>query len=205
MLNPKSKLILTLVILSFTLFILPSCIEIAPPSSFETTPSRTTDITTVTPELTLSPSPILNPTVIGTLVPRGVFALLIYPPSVMNYDVSAWKDESDYPAMSSHPPYEVLNYLQSLSLASCQIGVQGPTGDFPSTPETIRLDNVTYEVITFDDPASGSTTAYYIENKSLAGFNYETGSPVLMVQASSSEWTECKSSAEEVLATLQVP
>jgi hypothetical protein len=205
MLNWKSKLILTLLILSFILLIIPSCIQIGPASRFETTPSRTPDITTNIPELTLSPSPLLTSTVIGTAMPRGLFALLIYPPSVINYDVSAWKDESDYPAMSSNAPYEVLNYLQSLSLASCQIGVQGPTGDFPSTPQTIRLDNVTYEVITFDDPASGSTTAYYIENKSITGFNYEAGSPVLVVQASSSEWNECKSSAEEVLATLRVP
>lgn len=140
-----------------------------------------------------------------TPVPVGIFALLTYPPLVMDYDVTVWEDESQYAEVSIKPTYSVLNYLKSLSLETCQIGIQGPTGDFPLTPEAVQLDSVKYEVITYTDSPPGFTTAYFIENKSLIGFNYEAGTSVLVVQASLIQWNECKTLAEKVLSTLRVP
>src|SRR5687768_12643891 len=137
-----------LLILLIALIMSQGCVGIAPTSTFAPVVSNTaTDLATNTPELTIDPSSTSISTIIGTAIPRGTFALLIYPPLIMNYDASAWKDESYYADMSSKRAYAVPNYLQFLSLASCQIGVQGSTGDFPSTPETIQLDSVQYEVI----------------------------------------------------------
>jgi hypothetical protein len=157
------------------------------------------------PQATITPSFTSTPEIIPTFVPLGVFALLTYPPLVMDYDVAAWEDESQYAEVSIKPAYSVLNYLKSLSLKTCQIGIQGPTGDFPLTPEAVQLDSVKYEVITFTDSPPGFTTAYYIENKSLIRFNYEAGTSVLVVQASLIQWDECKTLAEKVLSTLRVP
>src|SRR5688572_1035206 len=201
--NQHKVLLITVLI---TLFMSQSCTGIAPTSTFEPVLSHTaTDIAPNTPELTIAPSSISTSTIIGTAIPRGTFALLIYPPLIMNYDASTWKDKPHYADISSKPAYAVLNYLQSLSLLSCQIGVQGPTGDFPATPETIQLNSVLFEVITFTDTPTAKNTAYYIANKSLTGFNYEIGSPVLTVQASSWEWNKCRALAEKVLSTLYVP
>lgn len=160
---------------------------------------------TIAPHSTITPGfPSIIKTT-ATVVPLGVFALLTYPPLVMDYDVTVWEDESQYAEVSIKPTYSVLNYLKSLSLETCQIGIQGPTGDFPLTPEAVQLDSVKYEVITFTDSPPGFTTAYYIENKSLIGFNYEAGTSVLVVQASLIQWNECKTLAEKVLSTLRVP
>lgn len=150
-------------------------------------------------------TPVVGVTKTTTVVPLGVFVLLIYPPLFMNYDVAVWEDESQYAEVSHKPVYSILNYLQSRGLETCQIGIQGPTGDFPFTPEAVQLDSVRYEVITFTDSPPGFTAAYYIENSSLKGFSYKTGSPVLVLQASLVEWKECKTSAEKVLSTLRVP
>jgi hypothetical protein len=59
-------------------------------------------------------------------------------------------------------------------------------------------------VITFTH-LFGSIGAYYIEDKSFAGFNYEMGASVWVVQASLTEGDECKALAEKVLSTLRVP
>jgi len=140
-----------------------------------------------------------------TPVPLGVFALVIYPPLIMNYDTSVWKDVSHYKDASFKPAYSILNYLQSLSLGTCQLGVQGPTGDLPTTSQAVQLGSVRYEVITFADSVAESTTTYYIENKSITGFNYEMGTSVFIVHASLSDWDRCKVLAEKVLSTLRVP
>jgi hypothetical protein len=123
----------------------------------------------------------------------------------MDYDVAAWEDESQYAEVSIKPAYSVLNYLKSLSLKTCQIGIQGPTGDFPLTPEAVQLDTVKYQVITFTNSPPGFITAYYIENNSFAVFNYEAGTSVLVIQANLAEWKDCKTMAEKVLSTLHVP
>lgn len=140
-----------------------------------------------------------------TPVPSDVFALIVYRPLIMNFDPSVWTDESHYVDARYIPAYAVTNYLRALNLETCKIGVQGPTGDFLFTPEAAQLGSVNYEVITFTDTPSGLITAYYIENNSLAGFDYEAGAAVLTVQASSPEWNECKTLAEKVLSTLRVP
>lgn len=125
-----------------------------------------------------------------TPVPTGIFPLMFYPHLILEYDASEWT---------------MVNYLQSRNLKTCAIGEQGPTGDFPATPEVVQLDSVRYQVITFTDLPPGSTIAYYIEDNSLIGFNYEMGTSVLVVQASLSEWEDCKILAEKVIATLHVP
>lgn len=139
-----------------------------------------------------------------TPVPSGVFALLIYPPLIMNYDTSIWKDESQYADIRSMSLYFVTNLLQALSLETCHISVAGPIGDFLFTPEKIQLGALQYEIITFTD-ALGSVEAYYIENNSLVGFNYEKGTSKLLVSANPTEWSQCKALAEKVLSTLHIP
>lgn len=202
----KSQLRASLIVLSITFFMSQGCAGIAPTLTPPSTVTHTVMLTkTNTPQLTITPAFTSTSIIIATAVPLGVFALLIYPPLIVNYDASVWKDESYYSEVSLKPAYSILNYLQSLSLETCQIGIQGPTGDFPFTPEVVQLASVRYEVITFTDSPPGSITTYYIENKSLAGFNYEMGTSVLVVQASLTEWNECKTLAEKVLSTLRVP
>ena len=139
-----------------------------------------------------------------TPIPSGVFALLIYPPLVMNYDTSIWKDESQYADTRYMPVDYVLNNLRALGLETCRVGLQGPIGDFLVTPEKIQLGSIKYDVIVFTD-SFGSVGAYYTEDNSLVGFNYEKGTSVLLVSASPTEWKECKALAEQVLSTLHVP
>ncbi|GJQ53096.1 MAG: hypothetical protein HKUEN02_19430 [Anaerolineaceae bacterium] len=202
----KSQLGKFFIVLSVSFFISQGCARINSASPFSSgAPHTGTPTKAALPNLTGTPTFTLAPKTTLTIVPSGIFALLIYPPLVMNYDVSVWKDESHYAETSSSPVYSVLNYLQSLSLETCQIGIQGPTGDFPFTPEAMQLGVVKYEVITFTDAPPGLNTAYYIENNSLIGFNYEAGASVLVVQASLSEWSECKALAEKVLSTLRIP
>jgi hypothetical protein len=204
--NQRLKVIFT-ILLAFT-FLVQSCTEDV--SHVYSSPTSTvtiaiTSTATNFPQTTITLSFTSTPNLAATAVPPGVFALLIYPPLVMDYDVTVWEDESRYADAALKPAYSVLNYLQSLGLETCQIGIQGPTGDFPLTPEGVQLDSVKYEVITFTESPPGFTTAYYIENKSLTGFNYEAGAPVLVVQASLIQWNECKTLAEKVLSTLRVP
>jgi hypothetical protein len=195
------------ILLAFA-FLVQSCMKDNSHVFSSATPTVTIDMTSAAtnfPQLTSTPSFTPTPKTIPTSVSPGIFALLIYPPLVMSYDVAVWEDGSQYAEVSTKPTYSVLNYLKSLSLKTCQIGIQGPTGDFPLTPEAVQLDSVKYEVITFTDLPPGFTTAYYIENKSLIGFNYEAGTSVLVVQASLIQWNECKTLAEKVLSTLRVP
>ena len=141
-----------------------------------------------------------------TPVPAGTYAIMIYPPLMMNYDPMVWKDESHYESQRLMPVYFISNYLQSLNLESCVIGPQGPIGDFPLTPETVQLGRVRYHVVTFTtEMPEDSVNAYYIEDQSLPDFNYENGTAVLSVRANPSEWDRCKALAEEVLATLHAP
>ena len=138
-----------------------------------------------------------------TPVPSGVFVLLLYPPLVMNYDPSVWKDESQYSDTLSMSTYFITNYLQALQLDSCKIRQQGPMGDIPAAPQVIQLGTVRYEVVTLRN-SPDSVLVYYIENQSLTELNYDHGTAVLAVEASQAEWVECRKIAEEVLATLHV-
>lgn len=152
--------------------------------------------------LTLS-VPSIPPTFIFTPspVPPGVFALLFYPPLIMNYDTSIWKDELNY---ADH--IIMVNYLQAQSLGSCKILVQGPI-DFNQPPAfvTVHLGSIRYQVTTYKDSPAGLNTTLYIEDQTLAGYNYAPGLPIPVIQASPSEWDLCKSQAEKVLATLHSP
>jgi hypothetical protein len=157
-------------------------------------------IVTSTREATKSATPML--TSISTLspVPPNVFVLLFYPPLIINYDTAIWKDESNY-----RDGNFMVNYLQALNLETCQIGVIGPSGNFPYPDEFVQLGGVRYQIAIFEDITPGLITAYYIEDQSLAGFDYEMGVPVLTVQSNPSEWSECKTLTEAVLSTLHSP
>ena len=138
-----------------------------------------------------------------TPVPPGVFALKFYPPLIMEYETSEWKDKSRY-----EDTRVIGNYLQTRKLeTSCILGVQGPT-DFNGTPPVfvpIQLGEISYSMIFWGDTQPGDKSAWYIENQSLTGYDYSPGLPILVVQASSSEWERCKALAEKVLSTLRVP
>jgi hypothetical protein len=138
-----------------------------------------------------------------TPVPLGVFALKFYPPLIMEYDTSEWKDESRY-----EDTRFMANYLQTRKLeTSCILGVQGPT-DFNGTPPVfvpVQLGDISYSVIFWGDTQPGDKSAWYIENQSLIGYDYSPGLPILTVQASPSDWDRCKVLAEKVLSTLRVP
>ncbi len=179
-------------------------LELTPTEMLTLTPTIT--LTPVTPTLIQTRTPITTATSTSTTtptpVPPGVFALLFYPPLVMNYDTSVWKDESHYT-----DPNFMVNYLQARSLKMCRITIQGPSGLYPNPPdEFVYLGNVKYQVTTLKDSPSGLMTTIYIEDQSLSGYDYVLkGLPVPVVQASPTEWKECKNLAEKVLSTLHSP
>jgi hypothetical protein len=146
------------------------------------------------------PSPTDTP--IPTAVPSGVFTLLFYPPLVMDYDPALWGDKSEYVDRSI-----MVNYLQAKDLSTCTIGVQGPTGFYgPHTTESITFGDISYTLLVLEDQLPEFQSAYYLEEQTLSGYEYEQyGLPVLGVGASPDEWERCKMLAEEVLGTLQVP
>ena len=146
----------------------------------------------------LNPAPTTT-----TPVPPGVFALKFYPPLILEYDTSEWIDESRY-----EDTRFMGNYLQTKKMeTSCIVGVQGPT-DFNGTPPVfvpVKLGDVSYSVIFWENTQPGYKTAWYIEDQSLTGYDYSPGLPILFVQASLSDWDQCKALAEKVLSTLRVP
>ncbi|MFZ5882621.1 MAG: TolB family protein [Chloroflexota bacterium] len=137
-----------------------------------------------------------------TPVPPGVFALVFYPPLVVNYDPSEWKDESRYADNKS-----MTNFLQSRRLSTCTIGVQGPTDFNGPQPQFIPalLGDIRYSMIFWGETTPSVISAWYIEDQSLTDYNYAAGLPIFAVQASVSEWDACKALAEKVLSTLRVP
>ncbi len=138
-----------------------------------------------------------------TPVPPGIFALKFYPPLILQYDTSEWKDESRYTDTRFLGNYLLASKLQT----TCILGVQGPT-DFNGTPPVfvpMQLGAVSYSVIFWGDTQQGDISAWYIENQSLTGYDYSPGLPILVIQASLSEWERCKALAEKVLSTLRVP
>lgn len=137
-----------------------------------------------------------------TPVPAGMFALAFYPPLIVNYDPSEWKDESRYADNKS-----MTNFLQARRLSTCTIGVQGPTDFNGPQPEFVleRLGDIRYSVIFLGEDPQSVVSAWYIEDQSLADYNYAAGLPIFAVQASASEWDACKALAEKVLFTLHAP
>lgn len=135
-----------------------------------------------------------------TPVPLGIFALKFYPPLIVNYDPSIWKDESRYTDYKF-----MVNYLQALNLKTCQIGTVGPSGNFPSDAKLVQIGKVEYFYSFFEVDTSGMTRALYIENQSLSNLDYTDGLPVLTIDASQAEWDRCKALGEVVLSTLRVP
>ena len=112
-----------------------------------------------------------------TPVPTGIFPLMFYPHLILEYDASEWT---------------MVNYLQSRNLKTCAIGEQGPT-DFNGTPPVlmpVQLGNISYSVIFWEGAQAGDRSAWYIEGQSLTGYDYSPGLPILVVQASLSEWED---------------
>jgi hypothetical protein len=137
-----------------------------------------------------------------TPVPPGVFALVFYPPLIMKYDPSEWKDESRYTDKKN-----MMNFLQSRRLSTCVIGVQGPT-DF-NDPQIkfvpVQLGDIRYSFVFWGETSKSILSAWYIEDQSLSEYDYLRGLPILGIQANVSEWDACKNLAEKVLSTLRVP
>ena len=130
----------------------------------------------------------------------GVFMLLPYKPLVMEYDPSKWSDKSEHENTT-----QMVNFLESISLETCRVGIAGASGFFPDTTEPVQLGDVKYIMTTESDPATGLVTGYYFEDHSLDGFNYEMGVAVITIQAHSDDWEACKTSGEYVLSTLHAP
>jgi hypothetical protein len=120
----------------------------------------------------------------------------------VNYDPSEWKDESRY---TDNKFME--NFLQSRRLSTCILGVQGPTDFNGPQPKFVPalLGDIRYSVIFWGETTPSVISAWYIEDQSLADYNYAVGLPIFAVQASVSEWDACKALAEKVLSTLRVP
>ena len=154
---------------------------------------------------TISPTkpPTVTVTATSTLVPAGVFALKFYPPLIMNYDFSVWKDESQYDNNSM-----MVNFLQAQNLSTCMIGPIGPSGHFPSPDAIIMLGKIHYEFSSMQSSVDGMMIGVYIVDSSvdpsqtLPGYDSIHGLPKLNVIASALEWEQCKDLAEGVLATL---
>ncbi len=135
-----------------------------------------------------------------TVVPTGRFVLLPYPPLVMDYDPEQWTDQSEYTNV------QVLqNYLQSTNLTSCRLFAVGPSGFYPTPDEVITLGAIRYEIYTSVETPPELVTRSFFENKTLTGFDYDLGIPVLALQAVPDEWDQCLSSAADVLASLHIP
>jgi hypothetical protein len=135
-----------------------------------------------------------------TPLPPGIFALKFYPPLIMSYDPSVWMDKSRYTDYKF-----MVNYLQASNLKTCQIGVVGPSGNFPADAKPVWVGKVEYFYSLSEVGTPGMTGALYIENQSLSKFDYTDGLPVLMITASKPEWDRCKVLGEVVLSTLRVP
>jgi hypothetical protein len=158
--------------------------------------------TTPTIKATITRIPSQTPTITPSPVPSGVFALKFYPPLIMNYDPDVWVDKSEYTNTDW-----MINYLQSISLITCKIGVQGPT-DFngPVTWEEVQIGELKFSIPKFEQTdTSGLMSAMYLENGSLEGYDYIPGIPIPVIISSSEEWTACKAIAEDVLKTLHSP
>jgi hypothetical protein len=207
----KSQLKIALTIFLIVLFLGQGCVGNA-----TVMPSLVPSTTTITPTATKTSKPThtLRPSVTQTItvtpVPPGVFVLFFYVPLVMNYDPSIWVDKSNYTEWGENQkPIEgiiIENYLQALNLKLCQIGMVGPSGFFPSPEKIIRLGNVRFQFSTLENNEFGVKIGHYIEDQSLANYNYDRyGLPVMQITAKPSEWEECRALGEEVLATLYVP
>jgi len=118
----------------------------------------------------------------------------------MDYDPSVWEDKSRFA-----DPTVIVNYLEHRKLTTCILGVIGPSGNFPIPSEIINLGKLRYEVTVYEHQIPGKIMALYIEDKPLAGYDSEVGYPVLNIQASPSEWKDCKKAAEEILSTIHSP
>lgn len=195
----------------FALIMSQSCAGSASPTPSLAAPTPEVTLTaTNIPRPTRMPISTSTPTITPTPVPTGVFVLFFYEPLVMNYDPSIWEDRSNYAEWGTNrnPATGTIieNYLQARKLATCRIGVQGPTEfNAPVPSKIVLLGNIKYEVKTVDDSSSGSVGAFYIDDESLADYDYINQLPVLGVGATPGEWNECKALAEEVLSTLHVP
>ncbi|MEN6571709.1 MAG: hypothetical protein ABFD24_07700 [Anaerolineaceae bacterium] len=140
-----------------------------------------------------------------TPVPTGIFPMVtFYEPLVLKYDPSLWIDRTNY-----NDPIDSGYGLQSTRLRSCRIGVQGPTDiNDPNayTSTKVNLGTIHFNLIRFKQPAgNGMDTAWYwVEDQSIPGFSFASGTPILVMQASADEWTQCKKLVEDVFATLSM-
>jgi|GEM_PF-2209481 hypothetical protein len=153
------------------------------------------------PTLTMSPLP--TNTITPTPVPLGIFAIIFYPPLILDYDYSVWEDESKYDDRNI-----IVNYLQVKEFTTCILWIQGPTGFYDvNESEDILLQNINYTKLTLPESFTPDfSSLYYLAKNSFSGYNGELyGWPVFGIGSIPSEWEKCKKLGEEVLSTLRVP
>jgi hypothetical protein len=155
---------------------------------------------TQTPIATITRIPSKTPTATPTPDPAGVFSLKFYPPLIMDYDPALWENKSE----PANPDW-MINYLQSREMDTCQIGVVGPSGNFPPQLEVVTFGNVRYLLSKSEVIVNELIYALFFEDQSLKEFDYSNGLPVLSLNASPADWFACMGLAEEVLATLHSP
>lgn len=192
---------------STIIFLLSSqgCTSISNAPTTEEIPATQTRSLSIIATNTLRPTianiPSRTPTITTPAVPEGIFALIFYPPLIMNYDPTIWVDLSEYTNKE-----RMVNYLQSTLWETCKIGVQGPTVfNIPYEFLKVTLGKIRYIVVTIQEPNRGITSARYIEDQSLTGYDYGPGLPIPVVSAQTDEWITCKEQAEIILSTLHSP
>jgi hypothetical protein len=140
-----------------------------------------------------------------TPVPTGIFPMVtFYEPLVLKYDPALWVDESNYNSTDL-----TIYGLKSTRVGTCRIDVQGPTDlNDPNafTTMTVTLGTNHFTLLKFKElGANGLQHAWYmLEVPSIPGFDFTSGIPVLVMQASPAVWTQCKKLVEDVFATLSM-
>ncbi len=143
------------------------------------------------PRDTETPSYTDTPSVVPTPDPPGTYSLTFYRPLILSYDSNSWSRSDN---------------LKNRSLSTCDITEVGPV-DFNQAPpvETVKLGNITYQILPFLDYNDNMVIAFFIDKESLPEYNYENALPLIRVKAHVTEWMSCKIDAEKVLSTLRVP
>jgi hypothetical protein len=158
------------------------------------TPFIPTKTTTFTPP---PPTPTPGP----TTPPAGTFAIKFYPPLVLDYPTDQWIDKSEYDNTQM-----MINFLQNSELMTCTINPMGPSGFYPDNMQEINLGGIRYQILLNQHLTNGTVANYYFAFITYKGIGeHLPGLPHFAVQSSPTEADKCRTTAEEVLATLHSP
>lgn len=145
---------------------------------------------------------------IGTETPEVIspaalaeFELYFYRPLVVDYDPIIWKDLSQPESKE-----KMVNSLQHRELASCIIGVRGPSGFYPENMQDMILGDITYQLNEQELAGGAVVRDYFFKSKPTDAFDEvlnTIGIPILQIQYQPSEGQDCLAAAEGVFATLR--